>query len=113
MGKIDPGNPRPLCVELRNEDQRDELLEKSRILREDSEQLVRMKPDLTKMQQDQDKALRQEVDDLNKAKPRDEDGPFHWRIGGPPGQLRKIKVKGAVPQAPPRRGRRRAQDQVD
>ena len=54
MGKIDPGNPRPLCVELRNEEKRDELLGKSRILREDSEQLVRMKPDLTNMQQDQD-----------------------------------------------------------
>ena len=106
VGQVKPGNPRPLRVELKKEDQRDELLEKSRILREDDQQPIRIKPDLTKMQQDQDKALRQEVDDLNKNKPQDDDGPFYWRIGGPPGELRKIKVKGAAP-AQLRRGRPR------
>ena len=100
VGKATPGNPRPLRVELKSEDQREELLEKSRILREDDEQPVKMKPDLTKMQQDQDKALRKEVDDLNKEKPRDDDGPFYWRIGGPPGELRKVKVKGAPVENP-------------
>ena len=115
VGKINPDKPRPLCVELRNEDQKDELLEKSRILREadDEEQPIKMKPDLTKMQQDQDKALRKEVDDLNQTKPQDTDGPFYWRIGGPPGQLRKVKVRGPVPQAQPRRGRSRSLAQKD
>ena len=90
-GSDSPGpGPRPLVVELKSEEQREELLSKSRVLREDDD---RMKPDLTKMQRDKDKALRTEVDDLNKAKPRDDQGNFHWRIAGPPGQLRKVKVR--------------------
>ena len=109
VGKSDPTNPRPLRVELKSEIQRDELLDKARILRDDDHS-VRMKPDLTKMQRDQDKALRKEVDDLNKAKPSDGDGPFHWRVGGPPGQLRKTKVRGV---AQPRRDRRGSQAQEE
>ena len=105
VGKTDPENPRALRVELRSELQRDELLEKARILRDDDHP-IRMKPDLTKMQRDQDKALRQEVDDLNKAKPSDGEGPFHWRVAGPPGQLRKAKVKGAAQPGPNPRGGR-------
>ena len=109
VGKKNPNKPRPLRVELKSEDQRDELLDKARVLREDEDCEIRMKPDLTKMQRDKDEELRQEVDELNQKKPTDEDGPFHWRIAGPPGQLRKAKVRGA---APPRRDPRRSRSQA-
>ena len=48
---------------------------------------------MSQWQHDEDKEVMEEVDQLNKINHQDESGPFHWAVGGPPGLMRKKKVK--------------------
>ena len=61
---------------------------------------MKIKPDLTELQRDEDKQLLSEIDRLNNANPTDEFGPFYWKPAGRPGFLRKVKVKGRCPARP-------------
>ena len=54
---------------------------------------MKIKPDLTELQRDEDKQLLSKIDRLNNANPTDEFGPFYWKPAGRPGFLRKVKVE--------------------
>ena len=86
------GRPRPMLAMLRSEADKESVLDKSRVLR--TTDGINIKPDLTEMQRGEDKKLRDDVDAQNATNPADADGPFHWKVSGRPGFLRKVKVKG-------------------
>lgn len=54
---------------------------------------ARIKPDLTKMQRDEDEKFKRKLDEENDAEPKDESGDFRWKVAGPPGNLRKVKCR--------------------
>ena len=96
LGKPVNNQNRPMLVTLQSEVDKDRILDKARVLRTKAGS-VSIKPDLTEMQRDDDRKLREEVDKLNVTNPQDKDGPFHWKVSGKPGFLRKTKVKGLAP----------------
>jgi hypothetical protein len=54
---------------------------------------VRIKPDLTKKQRQEDEEFKKTLDEENKANPKDESGDYRWKLAGPPGNLRKVKER--------------------
>ena len=54
---------------------------------------VCLRPDLTAMEREEDKAYRTETDKLNAQSPTDIQGNFRWKVAGPPGRLRRIKER--------------------
>ena len=52
-----------------------------------------MKPDLTRKERDEDVRFKQMLDEENRTEPKDDSGDFRWKLAGPPGNLRKIKVR--------------------
>ena len=54
---------------------------------------IRLKPDLTKKERDEDEKFKRMLDEENRAEPKDDSGDFRWKLAGPPGNLRKVKVR--------------------
>ena len=66
------------------------------------------KPDLTKKQRDEDEKFIRSLDEENESEPKDDLGDFRWKLAGPPGNLRKVKMRNIQEweQAQERRTRR-------
>ena len=54
---------------------------------------IKIRPDLTQMQRDDDMKIIKEVQELNDTEPKDELGDYRWRVVGPPGLLRRAKSR--------------------
>ena len=90
LGVKQAGKQRPFLVKFRNVRTRDDVLQNARKITDSG---VRMKPDLTKMGREEDENFKKKVDTENEAKPEDDSGDFRWKVAGPPGNLRKVKVR--------------------
>ena len=90
LGSKEPGKQRPFLLKFHDVRVRDGVLRNSSKITIPG---VRVKPDLTKKQREEDERFKQSVDDENRSKPSDESGDYRWKIAGPPGNLRKVKVR--------------------
>ena len=91
--------PRPLLITFSSPNYRSEVLYNAKKLSKSNLKHISVCPDLTKLQQKEDKKLRDEASTLNAEKPSDEKGSFLWKVVGMAGQpsRRKIKIYAANP----------------
>ena len=89
LGQKQPGKHRPFLVKFHDRRVRDDLMRKAKNVRTG----IRLKPDLTKKERDDDEKFKQMLDEENRTEPKDDSGDFRWKIAGPPGNLRKVKVR--------------------
>lgn len=82
--------PRPFLVKFQDVHIRNKVLQNGRNLVTSD---IRIKPDLTKLEREEDENFKKRVDEENDKKPKDNSGDFRWKVAGPPGNLRKIKVR--------------------
>ena len=90
LGAKQAGRRRPFLVKFHDQRIRNEVLRNAKKITTPG---VRIKPDLTKMQRQEDEKLKKDVDDTNSSNPEDESGQYRLKVAGPPGNLRKIKVR--------------------
>ena len=91
LGKREPDKgPRPFLLKFHNANVRDDVLRNARKV---SNSGIRIKPDLTKKEREEDEKFKKNVDDENNKNPTDESGDFRWKVAGPPGNLRKVKMR--------------------
>jgi hypothetical protein len=90
LGLKEPGKQRPFLLKFHDVRVRDNVLRNAAKI---TTRGVRVKPDLTKKQREEDEEFKKKVDDENESKPNDESGDYRWKIAGPPGNLRKVKVR--------------------
>ena len=90
LGAKQPGKPRPLLVKFHDVHTRDSVLQNGRKVLTSK---IRIKPDLTKAERAEDEKFKKKVDEENKSKPTDDSGDYRWKVAGPPGNLRKVKVR--------------------
>ena len=90
LGAKEPGKKRPFLLKFHDSRLRDKVLRNTAKIKSPG---VRIKPDLTKKQREEDDLLKKEVDDENKLNPKDESGDYRWKLAGPPGNMRKVKVR--------------------
>ena len=57
-----------------------------------------MVPDLTKIQREHEKKMREDVAKLNSERNEEESKNFEWKLVGPRGERRKVKSKPATTQ---------------
>ena len=89
LGKHQPDTARPLLIGFHSYEIRNRVISNAKKLKSK----VRFKPDLTKMQKEEQKKLVEEVTKLNEDEPSDESGDYRWRLVGPPGNMQKAKVR--------------------
>ena len=90
LGAKQPGKNRPFLLKFRDRRTRENVLRNASRLPSTG---VRVKPDLTKEERDEDDKFKRILDEENNAEPKDESGDFRWKVAGPPGNLRKVKVR--------------------
>ena len=90
LGAKQPGKPRPLLLKFHDIHTRDSVLQNGRKVLTSK---IRVKPDLTKRERDEDEKFKKKVDEENESKPADDSGDYRWKVAGPPGHLRKVKVR--------------------
>ena len=90
LGPKEGGKRRPLLLKFDDVSTKDKVLSNSHHVRNSA---VKLKPDMTKMERDEDSRFRASVDEENKNNPKDNSGDFRWQVAGPPGKLRKKKVR--------------------
>jgi hypothetical protein len=102
-------NPRPLIIYLKNETTRTALLESAKHLRSTNYQEVSIVPDLTPAQRQEEIALSAEMERRNKDDLSEDDIQKNlvWRVVGPRGAKRLVKIAARDRPAPPPRGRGR------
>ena len=83
--------PRPFLLKFRSVNVRDKVLQNAKKIKDSSS--IRIKPDLTKKEREEDEKFKKAIDEENKTEPKDEMGDFRWKLAGPPGNLRKIKER--------------------
>jgi len=93
LGKKEVGKVRPLLLSFTSVDCRNCLLESASDIKGPLAKKVRIRPDLTQMQREDDSKVITEITDLNKDEPKDELGDYRWRVVGPPGMLQKAKTR--------------------
>ena len=93
LGKREAGRTRPLLISFADIETRNAVVENVPELTSSDHRHVKIRPDLTQMQREDDSKLIKEVSDLNETKPKDELGDYRWRVVGPPGMLRKAKTR--------------------
>ena len=93
-----PGDaPRPLRVGFKTVGLRTNVVEAGRNLATKvGWESVTVVPDLTKIQRQYEKQLRDEVSKLNDERTADEQKNFEWKVVGPRGERRKVKGKSAL-----------------
>ena len=108
LGAKQPNKQRPFLVKFRDQRTRDDVLRNARRITTSG---IRIKPDLTKLQREEDEKFKKKVDEDNNDEPSDESGDFRWKVVGPPGDLRKVKTRDIQEwqQAHQRREERREQ----
>ena len=89
LGSKQAGKHRPFLVKFHDRRVREEVMRKAKNVRAG----IRMKPDLTKKERDEDEKFKRTLDEENRAEPKDDSGDFRWKLAGPPGNLRKVKVR--------------------
>ena len=91
LGKVEAGRgPRPFLVKFQEISVREDVLKRSRKVTKTG---IRIKPDLTKMEREQDEQFKKTIDEENQSDLKDESGDFRWKVAGPPGNLRKVKMR--------------------
>ena len=90
LGTKEPGKQRAFLVKFHDVRVRDDVLRNGKKV---SESGVRIKPDLTKIEREEDVKFRKMIDEENENDPKDDSGDYRWKIAGPPGNLRKVKVR--------------------
>ena len=90
LGSKEPNKRRPFLLKFHDVRVRNSVLRNAGKI---STPGVRIKPDLTKRQREDDEVFKQKIDEENRANPSDESGDYRWKIAGPPGNLRKVKVR--------------------
>ena len=90
LGTKQAGRNRPFLLKFRDQRTRNDVLRNARKVLESG---IRIRPDLTKLQGQEDEKFRKTVDDENSVNPEDNSGEYRWKVAGPPGNLRKIKVR--------------------
>jgi hypothetical protein len=93
LGKREVGKVRPLLISFSDIDCRNSVLASATVLEGPIAKKIRIRPDLTQMQREDDSKIIKEVSDLNEEEPQDELGDYRWRVVGPPGMLRKAKTR--------------------
>ena len=104
LGAKQPGKQRPFLVKFHDRRVQEEVMRKTK----NSPDGIRIKPDLTKKQRDEDEKFKRSLDEENQSEPKDDSGDFRWKLAGPPGNLRKVKMRNIQEweQAQQRRTRR-------
>ena len=90
LGAKEAGRRRPFLLKFQDQRVRNEVLRNAKAITTPG---IRIKPDLTKLQRQEDEQLRKAVDDENNTKPEDESGEYRLKVAGPPGNLRKVKTR--------------------
>ena len=90
IGEKVANKTRPFLIGFQTSNDRDQFMETAT---KSADKRISFKPDLTKMQREENMKLRNEVQNLNNAKPSDESGDYRWKVAGPPELLRKVKVR--------------------
>lgn len=88
LGTKEPGRQRPLLLKFHDVRVRNDVLRNATKITASG---VRIKPDLTKKQRQEDEEFKKTLDEENKSNPKDESGDYRWKLAGPPGNLRKVK----------------------
>ena len=104
LGAKQPGKQRPFLVKFHDRRVLEEVMRKTK----NSPEGIRIKPDLTKKQRAEDEKFKRSLDEENQSEPKDDSGDFRWKLAGPPGNLRKVKMRNIQEweQAQQRRTRR-------
>ena len=111
LGTKQAGRNRPFLLKFRDQRTRNDVLRNARKVLESG---IRVRPDLTKLQRQEDEKFRKTVDEENSVNPEDDSGEYRWKVAGPPGNLRKIKVRNIQEweeEAERRRERREASEE--
>ena len=90
LGAKEAGKQRPFLLKFHDVRVRNDVLRNAKKIATPG---VRIKPDLTKKQREEDDLFKKSVDEENKSKPKDDSGDFRWKLSGPPGNLRKVKER--------------------
>ncbi len=93
LGEKKADYQRPLLLSFKDQSMRDTVMNQSFELNDGPMNNIRLRPDLTAMEREEDKALRIETDKLNTQSPSDNQGNFRWKVVGPPGRLRRMKER--------------------
>ena len=93
LGEKKTDYQRPLLLSFKDQSMRDTVMNQSAELNDGTMKSVRLRPDLTAMEREEDKAYRTETDKLNAQSPTDIQGNFRWKVVGPPGRLRRMKER--------------------
>ena len=90
LGAKQPNKQRPFLVKFRDQRTRDNVLQNAQRITSPG---IRIRPDLTKLQREEDERFKRKIDVDNMDEPSDESGDFRWKVVGPPGGLRKVKTR--------------------
>ena len=86
--------PRPLCIGLRNTEARDHVLSKAKNLGKSRNfYSISIVPDLTKMQREEDRNLKNEADQKNRDMTEDERLNWNYRCIGTKGARKVVKMR--------------------
>ena len=92
IGKEKDGGTRPILVSFRNMVARETVLETNKKLMALGSKL-RIKPDSTRMQREEDSRLQKDAEAKNATSPSDAHGEYRMRLVGPPGHRQVIKER--------------------
>ena len=92
LGPKKAGMQRPFLVKFRDQGTRDKVIRNAQKITTPG---IRIRPDLTKRQREEDEKFKRNVDAENRTDTelKDEAGDFRWKVAGPPGNLRKVKTR--------------------
>lgn len=88
----EPNRQRPVIVGFRSLEKREAILNKARGLQDTVHTEIRIVPDLTHRQRQEEDKLRREAEHRNETMTEEEAGNFLWTVVGPRGQRRLRKV---------------------
>jgi hypothetical protein len=91
--KVKEGETRPLLIGFKDQDTRDSILQNVRKLANTSHSKVSIVPDLTLKQRQEDKRLLGEKEQRNEKLPEEDAKKWEWKLVGPAGERRLVKVK--------------------
>ena len=89
LGAKQPGKHRPFLVKFHDRRVQQQVMQKTM----NAPEGIRIKPDLTKKQREEDDKFKRSLDEENQSEPKDDSGDFRWKLAGPPGNLRKVKTR--------------------
>ena len=85
--------PRPVIIGFRNQAKRDEILSKGRNLKDTAFEKISVIPDLTRRQRQEEGKMREEANTKNQELTEEDRLNWEFKVVGPRGQRRVIKVK--------------------